>query len=465
MRLLDQITFRPDRTQIVRFGISLLLAALLWGWVTQLQDPYVTEKRRFEELEIQAGTLPTSLQLVSELPTGNVTLEGSQSLIDGIARSAVSLSIDTSVVTGPGSFSVPVVVNSPNVSEKSVEPDVVDIQVDQRVTRVFPLTLQNVSEPDGSRRVDDVVPEVSQVTVSGPSSAIDRVEEIVLPITVGDQVSDFDALFSPYAADATNQQISEIEILPSQIQTRVSVQTRGKSVSVIPNVVGEPAEGWTITERRADPDTIVVDGPPEALENLLFVNTDPIDVTGATDSLEGQFGITDLPSGVTVIDPAEGMVTARVALEDSSVSSQTLAAMPVEAIGVGEGLIASIDPETISIEVTAPIEILQSMTAADVSVTVDLSGMQAGTHVLSPTVTVPPGASWLGNEPDTVQVTIVAAPDPAGTPAAMPPSGSSLASGLARPASGLALHASASDTTVGIPGRGDALGKPMESKC
>lgn len=418
MRLLDQATFRPDRTQIVRFAVSLILAALLWGWVTQLQDPYVSESRRFEEIDIQAGTLPDSLQLVSALPAGDVKLEGSKSQIDATARSEVSLSIDTGQVTGPGSFTVPVIVTSPDVSEKSVEPETVDIQVDQRVTRVFPLTLQNVSEPDGSRRVEDIVPEVSQVTVSGPSSAVDRVAEIVLPITVGDEVSDFNALFSPYAADGARQQISEIEILPSQIQTNVSVRIRGKSVSVIPNIVGVPAEGWTITDRRADPDTIVVDGPPEALEDLLFVDTGPVDVAEATDSLEAQVGIADLPPGVTVVDPASGTVNVRVALEDTSISSQTLAAMSVETIGAGEGLEASISPETVSIEVTAPIEILQSMTAEDVTVFVDVSGMSAGMHMLRPMVTVPPGASWVGNEPETVQVTIASTSDDSGTPVA-----------------------------------------------
>ena len=424
MMLLKHITFRPDRSQIVRFAVSLVLAALLWGWVTQLQDPYVSEDRRFEELEIQAGPLPGSLQLVSALPRASVTLGGRKSLIDETSRAEVSVSIDTSLVTGPGSFTVPVVVDAPDVSDKSVEPSTVNIQVDQRVTRVFPLTLQNISEPDASRRVDDVVPEVSQVTVSGPSSAINRVAEIVLPVSVGEEISDFEALFSPYAADASRQQITEIEILPSQIRTNVSVQTRGKSVSVIPDVVGVPAPGWTITDRRADPDTVVVDGPPDALEDLLFVNTEPVDVTNATNSVGVEVGIAGLPDGVTVIDPVEGLIDVRVALVDSSISTQTLASLPVVAIGTEDGLTATISPPTIAIDVTAPIAMLQDMTPEDVTAVVDLSGLGAGTHMLRPVVTVPPGASWLNSDPDTVQVTITSAGAGSSTPVASPANGS-----------------------------------------
>lgn len=421
MRLLKLFSPRPNRTQGVRFGVSLVLATLLWGWVTQLEDPYVRESDRFEDMQIQPGVLPESLQLVTTLPTADVTLEGSQSLIEDIDRSEVIVSVDTSSVTASGTYTVPVTVNSPNVSGTSVEPDELTIQVDERVTTVFPLTYRDVSEPDASRRLQNAVPEVSQVTITGPSSAVERVSSVVLPITVGQQSSDFDALFSPYAADAAGHQISEVEILPSQIQTRVELRTRGKNVSVIPNIVGVPDEGLTITERRAVPDTIVVDGPANVLDDLLFVNTEPVDVADATESFNTRVGFADLPTGVTVIDPVEGTVDVRIALEDTSTSSQTLTSLPVEAIGLGEGMTVSVVPPTMSIEVTAPVDILQDMSAEDITILVDLTGLQPGTHVVQPEVTVPQGASWISNEPSAVTVTVSTSGETPGTPVSIPP--------------------------------------------
>jgi len=430
MRLLKQFNPQPNRNQVVRFAVSLLLATLLWGWVTQLQDPYVSEDTRFDDMQIQPGMLPESLQLVSTLSTANVTLEGSRSLIEETQRSEVTVSVDTSSVNGPGTFTVPVLVNSPDVSRKSVDPEELTIQVDERVTKIFPLTIQNASEPDASRLVDNVAPEVSQVTVSGPSSAVDRVAAVFLPITVEQQVSDYDALFSPYAADDSGQQIMEVEILPTEIRTRVGVQTRGKSVSVIPNITGVPAEGLTITQRQAVPDTIVVDGPPEVLDDLLFVNTEPIDVADVTESFSTRVGFADLPSGVTVIDPIEETVDVRIAVEDTSTSSQTLSSLPVEAIGLNPNLAATFDPSTVSIQVTAPVELLQVMDAEDITILVDLTGLDAGTHVLQPEVTVPQGATWLSNEPGVVTVTIAPSEGFQGTPVSSTPAPPSSEGGL-----------------------------------
>lgn len=430
MRVLKQFNPQPNRVQIVRFVVSLILATLLWGWVTQLQDPYIAEDDRFADMEVQPGVLPETLQLVSTLPTADVTLEGSESVIEATQRSEVTVSLDTSSVTGPGTFTVPVIVNSPDVSETSVEPKELTIQIDERVTKVFPLTVRNASEPDVSRQVENVVPEVSQVTVTGPSSAVDRVTAVILPITVGQEVSDYNALVAPYAVDAAGQQIMEVEILPAQVRARVGVQTRGKSVSVIPNITGVPAEGLTITQRRAVPDTIIVDGPPDVLADLLFVNTEPINVADATESFSTRVEFMDLPEGVTVIDPPGGSVDVRVALEDTSTSSQTLSALPVEAIGLGEGLTASFNPPTMSIQVTAPVELLQVMSAEDITIFVDVTGLGTGTHVLQPQVTVPQGAAWLSNEPGVVTVRIdrvgeasAAAPlaTPAASPSASPP--------------------------------------------
>lgn len=427
--MLRQFNPRPNRTQVIRFAVSLILATLLWGWVTQLQDPYVSEGDRFDGMQIQPGVLPESLQIVSTLPTANVTLEGSRSLINGTQRSDVTVSLDTSSVNGAGTFTVPVLVNAPDVSRKSADPSELTIQVDERVTQVFPLTVRNVSEPDVSRSVENVVPEVSQVTVTGPSSAVDRVSAVILPITVGQEVSDYDARFTPYAADASGQQITEVEILPTDVQTRVGVQTRGKSVSVIPNIMGVPAEGLTITQRRSVPDTIVVDGPPDVLAELLFVNTEPIDVADATESFSTRVGFADLPQGVTVIDPVGGTVEVRIALEDTSASSQTLSSLPVEAIGLDQRLTATFDPPTVSIQVTAPVEILQLMSAEDITVLLDLTGLEPGAYVLRPEVTVPQGATWLGTDPGVVTVLIADPEGPPGTPAFSTPLASSSVGG------------------------------------
>ncbi len=419
MTLFRSLPFRPSQVQVIRFVVSFLLATLLWGWVTQLQDPYDT--RRFTGIPIETADLQDSWQVVSTLPEATVTIGDAESRVDAVDPRDISVRADTSDIDRPGTHRVPLIIDSPPVSDRSVEPSEVSIQIDDRVTAVFPLTNRNTTERDQTRSIGDVTPEVSQVTVSGPSTAVDRIETVVLPVALGEHTEDFDDTFTPYAADSRGQAISEVEILPEDVQTRVEVQTRGKSVSVIPNTMGTPAEGFTIEQRSAIPDVIVVDGPPDVLDALLFVNTDAVDVTGATESFSARVGLADLPEGVTVIDQSGGTIEVRIALSNTTQTSQTVSAVNVDQIGLQAGLEAQLEPPQISLQVNAPVEVLQAMQSEDIKVFVDLTGLGPGTYDMQPQVTMPQGATWLGNDPATVAVTIRAT-EAAGQSPGSPPS-------------------------------------------
>jgi YbbR domain-containing protein len=418
---LETLPIRPNRNQLVRFGLSLALAILLWGWVTQLQDPFTEES--FLEVPIETPELPDNLQIVTTLPTATVEIQGAESRVSPVNRSDINAFIDTSDISEPGTFQVDVVAEAPGISSISVEPEELTIQIDQRISEVFPLTATN-SDPEGdsSSTIQDSEPSVSQVTVTGPECAVERVSQVILPVTIDQQTQDFDAAFEPQALDANGQRISEVEILPNLILTHVMVETRGKQVAVIPAVTGVPAEGYTVQQRRAIPDTIIVDGPPEALDDLLFINTEPVDVSDATESISTRVGLADLPDGVTIVEPQNGTVEVRVAIEDTTSSSQPLNDLPVQVVGLGNGLVAQVEPDAVSIQVSAPVGVLQSMRPEDIGVYVDVTGLGPGAYQLVPVVTVPQGAMWIGSEPGTVRVIIVEATSASPASDAPPPS-------------------------------------------
>jgi len=419
--ILESAHVRPTTTQMVRFGISLALAVLFWGWVTELQDPHRT--RGIANIPIEVGELPDTLQIVSSFQDVTVTLSGAASRVDPIQAQEITVVADTSGISEPGEYRVPLLVDAPDVSDRSVEPEEVLIQVDSRVSEIFPLNPIYTDTVDQTRAIGDIEPAVSQVTVTGPSTAVDRIAEVILPVTIAQQTQSYDAPYMPYAVDESGQRVTEVDILPESVLTHVEVQTRGKSVSVIPTVTGVPAEGYSVQQRRALPDTIVVDGPEEVLNDLLFVNTEPVDVTDSSQSISTRVGLADLPEEVTVLEPASGLVEVRVAIEDTSSSSQTLNNLPIESVGLEDNLTATFEPASISIQVSAPVDVLQAMTPEDINIFVNLSDLEPGTHRIAPEVTVPQGATWLSGDPGEIVVTIeessVSSPAPA-TPSASP---------------------------------------------
>jgi YbbR domain-containing protein len=423
--------FRPTRSQLMRFVVSLLIATLLWGWVTQRNDPFTTVVYR--ELDITTGALPDSLEIVTTLPRATVTLEGPRSEMEAINRGDLSVTLDTSEVTEPGQYRLKLRISTPSgPSSRRVEPRELPVTVEEHMSQEMPLVIEKAIPEDDPRLVGAIKPEVSQVTVSGPSSAVGRVDRVILPVTIENQSNDFRETYIPYAVDAAGQRVSEVEVLPSQIPTSVELQTRGKTVSVIPQISGTPAEGFSVQQRTALPDSVLVDGPAEALDSLLFVNTAPVDISGATQSVSRRVPLIDLPAGVTVIDPPSGMVEVRVAIEDISTTAQTLSALPIQTINLESGLSAQLEPRTLDVVVDGPSNVLTQMTPNDVKIRVDLSGLGPGVHEVKPEITVPQGVTWIGNEPETVQVTIAPAGDTA-APESSPRASVAVPSAMAPP--------------------------------
>jgi YbbR domain-containing protein len=69
-------------------------------------------------------------------------------------------------------------------------------------------------------------------------------------------------------------------------------------------------------------------------------------------------------------------------------SSLTLSGEKVEMLGLPAGMTAQISPATVDVILSGPLPLLDTLTRQDVHVTVDLSGLEAGTHQLVPKVEV-----------------------------------------------------------------------------
>lgn len=395
---------RLGRSHILRLATAFVLALLTWGWVMQATDPISTTN--YTEVEIAQPELENDLVMVTNLPRGSITVEGPESEVAKINRSLLSLRLDTSEVTEAGEYRLPVIVEAPDTSNRiTVEPGTLRVQIDEMTSKEIPIEIQEASSEDSTRVVNNISPDVSQVTVSGPSSAVERVQSVVLPVTIDTQVSTFSEYFIPYAVDGNGQRVSEVSVLPGQILTRVELQTRGRLVTVIADIQGQPAEGYSIQQRTAIPSSILVEGPDDVLNDLLFVDTEPVDISGASQSVSSRVGLANLPEGVTVVEPASGQVEVRVAIQDTSATTQILPNLSVNVLNVPAGYNATVVPGTIDITVRGSVSNISALTTEDITIVVDANGLDAGEHSLQPVVALPNnGVMSVGTNPDTVNV-------------------------------------------------------------
>lgn len=400
---------------LARFGVSFLLAVLLWGWVTEIQDPL--QSRRFTELAMQPPGLSGTIQIVSSLPRVTVSVSDVESRLESLDRNDLSVTLDVSEIDGPGTFQVPVEVTTDDeIRSIEVSPDTVSIQVEEEVSKVFPLIVDN--QAANSNRIVDVIPDVTQVTVRGTQSAVDRVERVVLPVNDDGQTSDFTMLFEPIALGEDNQRVQEVSIDNEQVRTFVALETRGKTVSIVPQIEGVPAAGFTVQQTIALPATIIIDGPEESIESILFLDTQPVDISDATESLSEDVALEPLPEGVTLIEPSTNRVEVRVSIGTSTGTPHVVQGMPVEVRNNDDGFKITVDPELIDLSVSAPSGLLSSLTPEDFEVSVDVAGLGPGVYSLTPDVTLPPEVSANLLDPQSVTVLISDVATPEATPGA-----------------------------------------------
>ncbi len=404
---------------VFRALASLALAFLLWAWVTTQRDP--PDRRVYADLTLQAPDLPQPLQIAGELPTVTIEVIGPRSVVDRVARAGLRPTLDVSQVNGPGNYQAQVNVDLPAAARiDSITPSRVSLVVDETSTRTMHLDVAPAQINDPTRRLGVVEPAVSEVTVSGPKRLVDNIARVILPVDIGDRVDDFTADFVPTAIDAAEQPIPEVTILPSRVTTAVEVDQRGRSVPVLVQTVGNPAQGYEIVGSVANPATVLLDGPDELLADILSVVTAPINVEGARDTVNSRTALQALPAGVRVVNPIDGSVVAVVQIRPRGVT-QLLNDLPIAIMDVPDGFTVSIEPTTLGVVVSASEDTLAGLSGSEISTSVSVAGLGAGRHQVRPSVTVPPEVQWLRTEPEVVVVTL--APEAAATPISSPAQG------------------------------------------
>jgi YbbR domain-containing protein len=309
-------------------------------------------------------------------------------------------------VTGPGNYQAAVEVELPAAARvDSVTPARVALVVDETTSRTMHLEVAPAQVDDPTRRVGEIVPEVSEVTVSGPKRLVDNVDRVVLPVDIGDQTDNFAADFVPTALDGAGQAIPEVAVLPSRVTTTVEVEQRGRAVPVLVQTVGNPAQGFESVGSVANPATVLLDGPDEVLANILSVVTAPVNIDGATETVSTRVGLEDLPPDVRVVNPADGSVVAVVQIRPRGVT-QLLTDLPVNVSGVPEGFTAAVAPDRIGVVVFASEETMANLSGDEISASVSVEGLGAGRHQIRPSVMVPPEVQWLRTDPEVVVVTL-----------------------------------------------------------
>lgn len=394
----------PSKGSLLRLLASVGLAVILWAWVTTLRDPETT--RSFSNVPVSSESLAESLVVVDETIETQVRITGPESVVDSIPAGQVRAILDIEEIDSPGMYTVDVTVQAPgDVWRTQSDPSTVGITVESAVAQEFDVEVVVQDLDASSLRTVDVAPESEQVVVRGPSSAIESIASIELPLETSGGSRTYQTTLVPEAVDADGEPVEGVRIEPASINATVAVAARGKSVAVLVSTEGSASPGYEVLDRTANPASVIVEGPDDVVDQLIAVSAEPIDISGASSSVSSTVPIIDLPDGVTVIQPSSGEVDVLIQVGQRGVR-QALTGLEVTVANLGPGLVGSVNPANITIEVVAPEEVLSTLTVESFQVVIDASGLGVGAYPIEPMVIVPAQVQWISATPAVVELTI-----------------------------------------------------------
>jgi YbbR domain-containing protein len=314
--------------------------------------------------------------------------------------------------------SVPVVVTAtdPRVQVVDYSPQRVQIRIDPLVDATVPVVVDRGTLPEGlSASAAVAVP--SEVTVTGPRSQVERVVSALARVRIQPAGLDVNEDVDIVAVDGRADPVSQVDLAPQTVHVRIDVSSSAttRTIPVSPVVAGDPAAGYEIVSAAADPALVTVQGDAATLADLTAISTRPVSVAGARDDVVKTVAL-DLPAGVTVGGATKATVTVQVRERKGT---RSLSA-GIEIVGARDDRAYELSVDRIAVTLGGSLAALDAIDAAAFTVSIDVSDLGEGSHVVRVSVPLPPGVTLVATNPALVGVTVTIHPTPPPPPTLSP---------------------------------------------
>jgi YbbR domain-containing protein len=192
------------------------------------------------------------------------------------------------------------------------------------------------------------------------------------------------------------------QVIPSTVSLELE-KSATRMVPVVPAVLGEPAPGFIVGRRTAEPATVKIVGPESHVRALAEATTEPVSIAGGRDRVRDvvTVGVTD--AAVRLDSPVSATVFVEIL---PAPVERDVSGVPVRWRNLAGGLRAQVVPSVAKVGVRGRRDALEGLRADAIEAFVDLAGLGPGRYNLR--VQVDPAEHFGLNTitPSVVEVTI-----------------------------------------------------------
>ncbi|HSL30841.1 MAG TPA: CdaR family protein [Anaerolineales bacterium] len=392
------------------FLLSLVLGVSVWVSAVSVADP--NEVRTFPRpIPIEVVGEDPSLVLINDIPdTMQISLRAPRSVWDSLTANAdaIHATVDLSGLSaGEHMQDVQVTVGMRPYQIVVANPSEVPVVLESLSTQSFPLSLSLSGQPAAGYQVGEATMQQTEVTVSGPESLVRQVARARVLVSLDGVREGIEDAMPIQLLDSQNQVVPGLSINPESVAVDIPITLQGgfRDVAVKVVVQGQQAPGYRIENITVFPSVITVFASDPELVNALpgVIETQPLSLDDRKEAVSTRLSL-NLPEYISVV----GSQTVQVNVSISPIqTSVTLTNQLIDVNGLEEGLAAQVLPQAVDVIISGPLPVLDTFSSQDITVSVDATGLEIGTHQLRPQARVRvENVQVVSILPETVEVVI-----------------------------------------------------------
>jgi YbbR domain-containing protein len=399
---------RPLIANLATLILSFLLAVVIWVNAMQVDDP---DLKRPLQIPVTFIGLPEDVTRIS--PANNnplvlITYEGPTSIVTELSQEDFTAIVDLSDVPLGSDVSVPIEIQAKDtrVTLEAPSPETLVVRLEKLVTREIDVQPDIRGEVARGYTMGNVLIDPPVISVTGTESEVDHLAFAQVTVYLNNDTQTRIESPQPLFYDRQRRvaSVSGLQLSTEEVEVTIPINESADFANrvITADVIGQVAPGYRVLGVTVEPSSVLVTGRPTQLALPFRVQTEPIDITGLTETFQDQVSLV-LPDGITLDSVTEITVTVQI----EPFSSTKIYNQPIELLGVNEDLEVTMTPDTVRVVLFGPSPVLDTLTEQEVRVSLDLFGLEPGEYSLEPDVTIPDrGLELRSIQPSVIEVTL-----------------------------------------------------------
>lgn len=281
--------------------LSLALATLLWLVVINSQDP--VETRTFEDIPVtiineDSLTAKDKIPEVVEGDTVSVVVEARRSVCDKLTKDDIVAIADFEKISVTDAVPIEISVKGYNDHEVEIVRgmnQVMKLRLEDSMTKDFRVKISTAGQTKEGYVIGDMVASPNMITLTGSSTQISKIKEVVLMVDVEGISKDSLTTGVPVIYDMNGDVVSSGKVSMSATEIQVTIPVlKTKTVRILVKTTGEPEAGYELGTISYQPDMVTIAGTPSDLVLLGTTLTAYCDITGQSGTVEENIDIATL---------------------------------------------------------------------------------------------------------------------------------------------------------------------------